>query len=363
MAVFYTVAFLTFVKLTSTCELIPSNSGSCFELSATAYLTYENSQFGPTIEGASVNSDGDMFAVNYGSSEHTYQLGQVYPQQRLFYADVNQLSFFNGIRFLNSTTALVADVANHRVLQLSLGAGNTVTGNKNYCSDMRMLQPNDLTLSKTGTVFTSGMNWIDDTDDKDGDIWSCLPDGTAKQLELLGRTNGIELSPDEQHLYVSESYNSGGVPVAQKIWRYNTNIAQGTISSKTLFVDFALLDSTAANDIDGMKTDVHGNLYVTRHGGSHVAIFASNGTLIGKIALTFPRPTNLELGGPKGTTLYIVGQCAREGKGCVDQIEVSTPGRSWTILQASSAAFKFETSKSLVMCLLVMFLMFFNVKH
>lgn len=278
-----------------------------------------------------------MFAVNYGTNESTHQLGQMFPEQRLFYSDVNRLSFFNGIRFLNSSTAFVADVANHRVLKLNVGPGNVVTNSSNYCSDSNMIQPNDLTLSKTGTVFTSGMHWTGDTDDTDGDIWSCLPNGNAKLLELLGRTNGIELTPDEQYLYVSESYNEAGVPIVQKIWRYEANVKDGTITSKKLFANFDSIDKTAGYDIDGMKTDVLGNLYVTRHGGAHVAIFSPQGALIGKISLSFSQPTNLEFGGEKGTTLFIVGQCEQAGKGCVDRIEVVTPGRSWSMLQASNA--------------------------
>lgn len=336
--------FLTFatffVKTSCACDLVPFNDETCFELSASPYITNETSQFGPTIEGASVNTNGDIFAVNYGSSESTHQLGQVFPQQRLFYSDTNTGSFFNGIRFLNSVTALVADVTNHRILKLTVGDGNVVTNSTNYCSDANMLQPNDLTVSKTGTVFTSGMNWLADTDDTDGDIWSCLPHGTAKRLELLGRTNGIELSPDEKHLYVSESYNRAGLPVVQRIWRYNTNIEEGTISGKKLFADFDSIDKTSEVDIDGMKTDINGNLFVTRHSANHVAVFSPQGALIGKIALNFPRPTNLEFGGVNGTTLYIVGECAQEGKGCVDHIEVNTPGRSWTMLQASSNAWR-----------------------
>ncbi len=352
------------IRLSGACDLIPSNDGrTCFELSASPYITFDSSQFGPTIEGASVNTVGDIFAVNYGTNETTYQLGQVSPQQHLFYSDVNESSFFNGIRFLNSTTALVVDVVNHRVLKLTVSDGNFVTNSSNYCSDTNMLQPNDLTVSKSGTVFTSGMNWLPDTDDTDGDIWSCLPDGTAKRLEVLGRTNGIELSPDEKYLYVSESYNQGGIPVAQKIWRYNTNIDEGSIASKTLFADFNYIDKTTAIDIDGMKTDMNGNLFVARHGDSNVAILSAQGALIGKIQLNFPRPTNLEFGGPNGKTLYIVGRCAQddagEGKGCVDRIDLNTPGRSWTILQASNAMRTFQIRNNLQIFLLIVPFVFF----
>lgn len=346
-----TVLFVTNVSLA--CRLVPSNDESCFELKATPYITFATSEFGPTIEGASVNHNGDMFAVNFGTSESTHQLGQMFPQQRLLYRDVNTASFFNGIRFLNSETALVADVTNHRVLKLTVDATGNVTSNSNYCSDMTMIQPNDLTVSRSGTVFTSGMNWIANTGNTDGDIWSCLPDGTAKRLEVLGRTNGIELSPDEQRLYVSESHNRDGLPIAQKIWRYDVNVNEGTISNKKLFADFALIDQTTEFDIDGMKTDIDGNLYVTRHTASHVAIFSVDGDLLGKIALNFPQPTNLEFGGPNGRHLYIVGQCAQLGKGCVDHIEVNIPGRSWSMLQASNARRSFVSFPMIVLLLIL----------
>lgn len=101
----------------------------------------------------------------------------------------------------------------------------------------------------------------------------------------MGRTNGIDLSPDEKLLYVSESYNSQGVPYVQKIWVYDSNVTSGTISGKRLFADFSQIDSTASIDIDGMKTDVNGNLFVTRHGGREVVIFNPEGDVIGKIGL------------------------------------------------------------------------------
>jgi len=315
------------------CELVPDFSGSCFDLVASPYITHAVSQFGPLIEGAGVNRRGEVFAVDYGDSQTTYQLGQVAPEQKLFFRDTDQSSYFNGIRYLNSETAFIADVVNHRILKLTVQPDNVVSKSEVFCSDPNMLQPNDLTLSVTGTVFTSGMRWLADTNNTHGDIWSCLPNGTVQRLELLGRTNGIDLTPDEQHLYVSESYNRGGNAYSQKIWKYRVNVADGSIPFKTLFADFERLDGSVTYDIDGMKTDVQGNLFVARYGGRHVAILSPAGLLIGKIAVSFPNPTNIELGGPNGTTLFIVGQCSQEGKGCVDQIDLVSPGRSWSHLQ------------------------------
>ncbi|KAG4079863.1 hypothetical protein HA402_014994 [Bradysia odoriphaga] len=335
-----TLLLLCLMKLASTCNLVSSTDGtSCLELQATPYITTQNSEFGPTIEGASVNRDGDIFAVSYGNSDTKYQLGQVFPQQKLFYNDSNLNSFFNGIRFYDSESAFVAD-KNHRVLKLNVGPGNVVLSSEDFCADSRMIEPNDLVVSVTGTVYTSGMNWIDDTNEFDGDVWSCLPNGTVQRLVVMGRTNGIELTPDEKFLYVSESYNRGGIPYAQKIWKYSADVTQGTVGVRELFIDFEELDNTTYADVDGMKTDINGNLFVARYtygNRGHVAIFSPDRQLIGKIYLSFPNPTNVEFGGADGKTLYIVGQCAQEGKGCVDRIEVNSPGRSWTNLQASSA--------------------------
>lgn len=333
------VIFASFVvKNAGACDLVPSTEGtSCFELTSTPYIATTTSEFGPTIEGASINPEGDVFAVSYG--EELYQLGQVYPHQRLLHRDDNHNSFFNGIRFFDSRTAYVAD-KNHRVLKLNLGADNIVLSSEDFCHDPTMIEPNDLTISVTGTIYTSGMNFQDDTYDNDGDIWSCHPNGTVQRLAILGRTNGIELSPDEQFLYVSESYNRAGVPYFQKIWKYKADVTHGTIGERELFVDFEELDNTTYADIDGMKTDINGNLFVARYtygNRGHVAIFSPESELIGKIYVSFPNPTNLEFGGPHGTTIFIVGQCDQPGKGCVDQIEVNTPGRTWRNLQNSSA--------------------------
>jgi len=334
-------AIVTFLILGTAycCELTPGNpSDSCFELKTAPYINSSNSQFGPFIEGASVDPQGNIFAVNYGNSSTMYNLGRAFPSQRLFYSDALTSSLLNGIRFLNANTAFAVDAVNHRVLKLNVvedGEGTSVESSSVYCSDPEMLQPNDLTLSRTGTVFTSGMRWISDTDDTHGDIWSCTPSGQTKKLEVMGRTNGIDLSPDEKTLYVSESYNRGGNPYIQKIWKYDADVVSGTISGKTLFADFEQIDGSNSVDIDGMKTDTNGNLFATRHGGRKVVIFNSEGTVIGNIGLNFPNPTNLELGGASGTTLFVVGKCddGTDSKGCVDTIELITPGRSWTNLQ------------------------------
>lgn len=321
-----------------TCNLVEGYYGkSCLELRAQPFIENAGSEFGPHIEGGGINPKGEVFGVNYGDSSTTYQLGKFYPKQEIIYSDQDTNSLFNGIRFFDSKTAFVTD-KNHRVVKLDI-KGDKVTGST-FCSDPRMLEPNDVVVARTGFIFLSGQRFRNVTDNTDGELWSCTPQGDAKKLAALGRTNGIELSPEEDYLYISESYSKNNKPVKQKIWKYEVNTADGTVSDRELFVDFVKLDNSGHYDIDGMRFDSAGNLFVTRHNKGEVSIFSPDAELIGIIKLSFVRPTNLGFSGDDGKTLFIVGQCPEYdvqgiGKGCVDTIRVKTPGFSWTKFQKS----------------------------
>ncbi|KAK9696240.1 hypothetical protein K7432_012584 [Basidiobolus ranarum] len=300
-------------------------------------ITSDKSQFGPSIEGTGVDKAGNIYAVNYGDATSLATLGQVTPQ-RLFYEDkVTQGTAFNGIRFSrgNKTVAYTVDYINHRVVELTVN-GPTISS-RNHCSSPDFLQPNDLALSKSGYIYLSGMKWQSNGQVGDGDLWVCSPSGVPKRLDLLGRTNGIELSPDDKYLYLSEANNQNGTPISNKIWRYKIDPNTGNVSNKFLFFDFAKLQSQSV-DIDGMRTDISGNLFVTRNGGQQVVKLSRSGKVLAIIKTSFSSITNLEFGGTRGKTLHIVGKCTDnspngEVVGCVDTWENNVPGRAWSILQ------------------------------
>jgi sugar lactone lactonase YvrE len=303
------------------------------------YLDSSKSSFGGAIEGAAVDQQGRLYAVNYQSA--TNKLASVSHDSRLLYEDPDPKSYLNGIRFVPNrfpgepnAIALTVDVTNHKVLKL-IKKGNKATG-KVFCQDASMAQPNDLTLSRTGRIYLSGQKWQDTNQLGDGDIWMCTPDGKATLLDnKLYRTNGIELSPDETVLYVSEAQNTDGKVVSNKIWAYQVAKDTGVLGSKTLFVDFGQLDNTASIDVDGMRTDVDGNLFVTRNGGQQVVKFNRQGQPIVVIDAVIKSPTNLELAGVDGKTLFIVGRCPdKEELGCVTAWRNDVPGRAWKMLQA-----------------------------
>jgi sugar lactone lactonase YvrE len=172
-----------------------------------------------------------------------------------------------------------------------------------------MNQPNDLAIAKDGTLYASDPNWKTGT----GQVWRITPDGKC-HLEAgdMGTTNGIEVSPDGRRVYVNES-------VQRNIWVFD-RASDGSLSNKRLlrkFDDFGF---------DGMRSDVDGNLYVTRHGKGTVVKLSPKGDILREIDVLGPNPSNICFGGPDGCTAYVT-----EAKSMrVVQFRVDRPGLEWT---------------------------------
>ena len=95
----------------------------------------------------------------------------------------------------------------------------------------------------------------------------------------MGTTNGVEVSPDERTLYVNQS-------VQRNVFSYSLS-ANGEISDKKLFYQFPDFG------MDGMRCDVMGNLYITRHGKGTVAIISPQGKLLQEVKLKGSKPSNI----------------------------------------------------------------------
>jgi sugar lactone lactonase YvrE len=66
-----------------------------------------------------------------------------------------------------------------------------------------------------------------------------------------------------------------------------------------------LLKKFADFGFDGMRCDVDGNLYVTRHGKGTVIKFSPDGTILREVDVLGKMPSNLCFGGPDGRTVYV----------------------------------------------------------
>ena len=127
----------------------------------------------------------------------------------------------------------------------------------------------------------------------------------------MGTTNGVEISPAEDKLYVNES-------VQKSIWVYDLD-SKLNISNKKLFYKF---DDFG---LDGMRCDIKGNIYVTRHGKGTVVLLSPEGKIINEIQLKGKKPSNIAFGGHDGRTVYVTLQ----DRGYIETFRTKFPGRSF----------------------------------
>lgn len=231
-----------------------------------------------------------------------------------------------------------ADAANKRVLSV-VGASSST-----FCTDARMLQPNDLAVStlRPTLIYLSGQNYTSDTTaGVSGDLWTCDGNITTQfPPELLAsadihRTNGIETSPCGTFLYLSSATNLAGAVVANRIHRFAIDTETGALLDEPPTVFFDFTGAGAAVDIDGMRTDVDGNLFVTRNGEGQVVKISPEGQMLEIINLPgMGGPSNLEFGGAQGTTLFAIGKCAANATiGCAASFETDSVGKAFASLQ------------------------------
>lgn len=255
--------------------------------------------FNHDIEGPAVDRSGVLYAVNFA---HSGSIGTVTQKgEASLLLDLPKGSTGNGMRILPDGDLLVADYSGHNILRVNV-TSKTVSI---FAHNKQMHQPNDLSLLKSGVIFASDPDWSTNS----GQLWRINTDGSTKLMEAdMGTTNGIEVSPDQHHLYVNES-------VQRRVWVYDIS-SKHELSNKQLlieFVDFGL---------DGMRADLQGNLYIARYGKGTVAVVSPQGKLLEEISLSGEFPTNVAFGGCDGKQLFITMQKS----GAIETVKVDVAG-------------------------------------
>lgn len=263
-------------------------------------------QFTGGIEGPACDAQGNIFCVKFGG-EHT--LGKTTPDGKAaLFVDLPKTTKANGIRFGPDGMMHVADYTGHNVLRVNPQTKEVTT----FAHEATMNQPNDLCMAADGTMYASDPNWKEKT----GQIWHINRDGKMTRVASdMGTTNGIDLSPDGKVLYVNES-------IQRMVWAFDVK-ADGTLSGKRLvkeFPDFGF---------DGMRADVDGNLYITRHGKGTVVKLSPKGEILQEITLPGKNPSNLCFGGADGRTIYVTEM----EHGQLVQFRVDRPGLEWQRLK------------------------------
>jgi gluconolactonase len=276
-------------------------SQSEVKMFTTSFLT-DTSSFTSGAEGPAVDKEGIIYAVNFAKQG---TIGRVTDAGEAdVFVELPEGSVGNGIRFNSKGEMLIADYPQHNILKVNMRTKEISV----YAHEPKMNQPNDISIDNKDRLYASDPNWKEGT----GNIWRIDTDGRVTLLEEnMGTTNGIEVSPANDRLYVNES-------VQRKVWAYDLS-PDGEISNKQLLIEFPDFG------MDGMRCDIDGNLYITRHGKGTVAIVAPDGTLVREIPTLGKLPSNLAFGGPDGKTVYVTIQ----DNGNIEKFRSDTPGREW----------------------------------
>jgi gluconolactonase len=271
------------------------------ELWTATPLTAPNS-FTKEIEGPACDRAGNIFAVSFARKP---TIGRVTPDGHgEVFVEMPAGSTANGIRFNRRGIAFIADYTGHNILRLDPRTRKIEV----FAHIPTQHQPNDLAMSADGTIWASDPNWGGST----GQVWRIGRDRKVTQAAGgMGTTNGIEVSPDGRILYVNES-------AQRNVWAFQIE-QDGTLSGKRLLIQFPDFG------LDGMRCDVDGNLYVTRHGKGTVAVVSPQGRVLHEIDVLGKSPTNLCFGGADGRTCYVT----EVDHGRLVQFRTDRPGLEW----------------------------------
>jgi Gluconolactonase len=290
----FLIAVITFFS----CAVVPKKQRK--NLFQSSFFTPVKTFISP--EGPAADKDGILYAVNYS---HKGTVGKFNANgEGEIFVDLPDRSVGNGIRFSSSGDMFIADYINHNIVKVNM-ISKVISV---FAHEPKMTQPNDIAIDRKDRLYAS------DPDFKSGKgkIWRIDTDGKVVLLDsALGTANGIEVSPDEKILYVNET-------VQRKVWAYDLS-AEGTISNKRLLVAF--------NDfgMDGMRCDVKGNLYITRHGKGTVVKVSPGGKIVREIILIGKTPTNLAFGGKDGRTVFVT---VKDNEN-IETFLADDPGREW----------------------------------
>jgi sugar lactone lactonase YvrE len=188
-----------------------------------------------------------------------------------------------------------------------------------------------------GAVDRAGRFWVGTLEDGErnptGELFRLDADLTYRSMDQgFLCSNGIAWSPDQTWMFFVDSRRDA-------IYRYRTDVEEGTIGARDLFVD----TSDLAGIPDGIAMDSDGVLWCAFWDGAQVVGFDSDGVTRATINVPALRPTSIAFGGQQLQTMYITS--ARYGlsemdlrawpsSGSVFEVDSRVPGLPTNVLRA-----------------------------
>ena len=256
------------------------------------------------VEGPAVDIEGNVYAPNFGKAGTIGILAPGKPAR--LWMTLPRGANSASIRFDSLGRMFAADYKLHRLYLIDRKTRNLQI----YFQDTTLNQPNDFSISRNGSIYISDPTW---DKHKKGHIWKINPDKTVVHLESkLQAPNGIDLSPDETKLYFTD-------PIEGTVNVYDIHGDQ-LINRRTIA-------RFAAETVDGLRTDIAGNLYVARIGMGEIDQLSPDGVLLNRFPVSGKEPSNLAFGGPDGKTVYVTVV----DTGSIEWFRVEQPGREWAL--------------------------------
>lgn len=203
----------------------------------------------------------------------------------------------NGLAFDGKGRLVACESVTRRLVAVD-ESGQSVSLADKY-EGKRLNTTNDLAIGRDGSVYFTDPGGGSNTSELGfSGVYRLNPKGELSLLTKdVGYPNGIALSPDGKTLFVS-------VTVQHHVLAYDVQ-RDGTITNPRVFASVYPHGNHRIGVVDGIKTDVKGNLYVTGHGG--VWVFDKTGQTLGIIA-TPELPSNCAFGDADFKTLYITAR-------------------------------------------------------
>lgn len=226
----------------------------------------------------------------------------------------------NGLNVDSEGRIIFCEHGDRRVSRLEKDGGKRTLVD-NY-QGKRLNSPNDSTFKSNGDLYFTdppyGLPKRYDDPRRELDfcgVYRLSKDGELTLLTAdMTRPNGIAFSPDETTLYVAQSDPEAA------IWMAYDVKPDGTLGKGRVFFDATAWAKEGQKGLpDGMKVDVHGNLFATGPGGVH--IFAPDGTHLGTFETG--QATGNCTWGDDGSTLYINADMY------LVRIKLATKGKGW----------------------------------
>lgn len=175
----------------------------------------------------------------------------------------------------------------------------------------RLNSPNDVVVKSDGTIWFTDPTYgiLSDYEGHKADpeqatchVFRVDPDTGAITVvaDDFDKPNGLAFSPDESELYIADSACAHEPDKPRHIRAFRVNGDNSLSGGDARFV-------LKQGFPDGFRVDTDGNVWTSA--GAGIDVFASDGTLLGRI--NFPQiVSNLVFGGPKRNRLFVT--CTHE---------------------------------------------------